>query len=84
MSSSEKKKVPKDKSKGKGRQNIGGLFEDSSKVASKTVDILDEAAIENAYNICHNVQDLLFFRGFYWEGQCKKGKGKGRKKKGKK
>ena len=43
-----------------------------------------QAAMENAYNICHNVQDLLVFRGFLWEGQKQKGKGKGRKKKGKK
>ena len=28
-------------------------------------------------------QDLLYFRGFYWDGQNKKGKGKTRKKKGK-
>ena len=48
------------------------------------VSILDEAAMENAYNICHNVQDLLYFRGFFWEGsdKNKKGKkGKGKKKK---
>ena len=51
----------------------------------KTVNVLDEAAMENAYNICHNVQDLLYFRGFFWEGQGgKKGKGKGRKGKKKK
>ena len=46
--------------------------------------VLDEAAMENAYNICHNVQDLLYFRGFFWEGDKdkKKGKkGKGKKKK---
>ena len=28
---------------------------------------------ENAYNICHNVQDLLYFRGFFWQGQGGKG-----------
>ena len=39
-----------------------------------------QAAMENAYNICHNVQDLLFYRGFRWEGAKQKGKGKGRKK----
>ena len=37
--------------------------------------------MENAHNICHNVQDLLYFRGFYWEGQTKRGKGKTRKRK---
>jgi len=62
--------------------------------------VLSEAAMTNAYYICHNVQvlilsflfmpnlnksgfqDLLFNRGFYWEGAAKKGKkkGKGRKK----
>ena len=42
-----------------------------------------QAAMENAYNICHNVQDLLLFRGFFWEGQKQKGGKKGRKKKGK-
>lgn len=48
--------------------------------------MLDEAAMENAYNICHSVPDLLYFRGFFWEGAGGKGKGKGkgRKKKGKK
>ena len=43
-----------------------------------TIDL--QAAMENAYNICHNVQDLLLFRGFQWEGTKQKGKGKGRKK----
>merc|ERR1712008_440529 len=46
------------------------------------VSVLDEAAMENAYNICHNVQDLLYFRGFFWEGD--KDKKKGKKGKGKK
>ena len=49
---------------------------------SKTVNLCDEVAMENAHNICHNVQDLLYFRGFYWEGQTKRGKGKTRKRKG--
>jgi len=47
------------------------------------VSVLDEAAMENAYNMCHNVQDLLYFRGFFWEGSGGKGK-KGKGKKGKK
>ena len=47
------------------------------------MDILDETAMENAQNICHNVQDLLYFRGFFWDGQNKKGKTKARKKGGK-
>ena len=49
--------------------------------ASKTLNLCDEVAMENAHNICHNVQDLLYFRGFYWEGQTKRGKGKTRKRK---
>lgn len=84
MSSTEKKKG-KDKDKGGGKKTKsskggGDRFDDPSKTSSKAVDILDEAAMENAYNICHNVQDLLLFRGFFWEGQKQKGKGKGRKK----
>jgi hypothetical protein len=46
---------------------------------------------ERRFKYCFNYslsqlyfQDLLFYRGFFWEGQDKKGKGKGRKKKGKK
>ena len=46
------------------------------------MNLCDEVAMENAHNICHNVQDLLYFRGFYWEGQTKRGKGKTRKRKG--
>jgi len=70
----EKKKV-----KGKGQ-----VLDDGAGNKSKAVSVLDEAAMENAYNICHNVQDLLYFRGFFWEGS-NKGKGKGKRgKKGKK
>ena len=69
--------------KTKGSKGGGDRFDESNASKSKTVDILDDAAMENAYNICHNVQDLLYFRGFFWEGDNKKGKGKGRKKKGK-
>ncbi|KAG8228171.1 hypothetical protein J437_LFUL014406 [Ladona fulva] len=43
------------------------------------VDIFSEAAVENAYYICHNVQDALMYRGFQWPSvQKKKKKGKGR------
>jgi len=45
------------------------------------VDVLSEVAMSNAYLICHNVQDLMFYRGFYWEGAEKKGKGKKKKRK---
>ena len=46
--------------------------------------VLDHAAMKNAYNICHSVQDLFYVCGFFWEGAGGKGKrkGKGCKKKG--
>jgi hypothetical protein len=69
--------------KSKAVKGSGDRFDDGSNAKSRSVNILDEAAMENAYNICHSVQDLLYFRGFFWEGNSKKGKGKGRKKKGK-
>lgn len=64
----EKKKATKPKRAGrKGR----------SKSARCTVDIFTEAAMENAYTTCHNVQDLLLRRGFPWpDAQKKKKKGK--------
>ena len=58
------------------------LYGGSKKPEKKEPDILDEAAMENAYNICHNVQDLLHFRGFAWEGAPSKKKKKGKKRKG--
>lgn len=69
--------------KGKGGKGAGAGLDDAAGSKARNVSVLDEAAMENAYNICHNVQDLLYFRGFFWEGDSKKGKGKGRKKKGK-
>ncbi|TDG48376.1 hypothetical protein AWZ03_005121 [Drosophila navojoa] len=40
-------------------------------------DIFNDAAMENAYYVCHNVQDVLKTRGFPWpDGQKKKKKGK--------
>ena len=94
MSSNDKGKKAKPSGGGTGEKGTGGKkakaakgagdrFDDAAGSKSRNVNILDEAAMENAYNICHNVQDLLFFRGFFWEGDNKKGKGKGRKKKGK-
>lgn len=48
-----------------------------SKSARCTVDIFTEVAMENAYTTCHNVQDLLKWRGFAWpDSQKKKKKGK--------
>lgn len=63
------------KKKGKGKK--GGGKGKSSKFSG---DMLSEAAIENAYYICHNIQDLLKSRGFIWPVlQQKKKKGKGRR-----
>ena len=76
----------KDKKKKKEKKKVTkkAVTDDGSGNKSKAVSVLDEAAMENAYNICHNVQDLLYFRGFFWEGS-NKGKGKGKRgKKGKK
>ncbi|ALC47519.1 maker238 [Drosophila busckii] len=40
-------------------------------------DIFNDAAMDNAYYVCHNVQDVLKSRGFSWpDGQKKKKKGK--------
>ena len=52
------------------------------KTRQREPDILDEAAMENAYNICHNVQDLLHFRGFKWAGEQTTKKKKGKKRMG--
>ena len=76
----------KDKKREKEKKKVTkkAVTDDGSGNKSKAVSVLDEAAMENAYNICHNVQDLLYFRGFFWEGS-NKGKGKGKRgKKGKK
>ena len=43
-------------------------------------DLLGEAAMTNAYNISHNVQDFLFFRGYKWTGMQKSKKKKKKKK----
>eukprot|EP00095_Tigriopus_kingsejongensis_P010924 maker-scaffold238_size242079-snap-gene-1.21 protein:Tk10924 transcript:maker-scaffold238_size242079-snap-gene-1.21-mRNA-1 annotation:"faint sausage " len=69
--------------KTKGSKSSDGN-EDKGKGNQNQVDILDPGAMANALNICHNVQDLLYFRGFSWEGQTKKGKSKARKGGGKK
>ncbi|KAB0801650.1 hypothetical protein PPYR_03836 [Photinus pyralis] len=61
----------------KARKGGGGGGGGRSKSARYTVDIFNEAAMENAYATCHNVQDLLKFRGFPWpDAQKKKKKGK--------
>ncbi|CRL03609.1 CLUMA_CG016156, isoform A [Clunio marinus] len=59
------------KGKGKGKKGKAGK---SSKFQG---DIFSEAAMENAYYICHNLMDALKARGFAWpESQKKKKKGK--------
>lgn len=76
-----KKKKPKNGENKKpaaktGKQKKGGR-KGRSKGARCTVDIFTEAAMENAYTTCHNVQDLLKWRGFAWpDSQKKKKKGK--------
>ena len=70
-------KTDKDKSGGgttKKTTKKGDRLDDAAGGNKKAVSVLDEAAMENAYNICHNVQDLLYFRGFFWEGSGGKGK----------
>ncbi|TRY79975.1 hypothetical protein TCAL_07543 [Tigriopus californicus] len=78
------KKNTKEKAKKVKSSKSSDIGEDKAKSSQHQVDILDKAAMENAFNICHNVQDLLYFRGFAWEGQNKKGKAKARKGGGKK
>lgn len=46
---------------------------------AKEVDLMGEVAMANAYNISHNVQDFMYFRGLRWPRMPKKAK----KKKGK-
>lgn len=70
----DKKKPKKATSKKAGG---GGGRSSRSKSARCNVDIFTEAAMENAYTTCHNVQDLLKWRGFPWpDAQKKKKKGK--------
>ncbi|XP_018579237.1 small lysine-rich protein 1 [Anoplophora glabripennis] len=83
MAGKGKKKKPKNNKNGdKGKKKAGkpkktGGRKGRSKSARCTVDIFTEAAMENAYTTCHNVQDLLRWRGFPWpDAQKKKKKGK--------
>lgn len=64
----------KGKKKGKPKKT---MRKGRSKSARCNVDIFTEVAMENAYTTCHNVQDLLRWRGFPWpDAQKKKKKGK--------
>ncbi|XP_060527202.1 uncharacterized protein LOC132702533 [Cylas formicarius] len=84
MAGKGKKKKPKvnkngdkNKKKGPAKPKKSGGRKSRSKSARCNVDIFTEAAMENAYATCHNVQDLLKWRGFPWpDGQKKKKKGK--------
>merc|ERR1711874_137039 len=80
MEKTEEKKKSKEKGKTKAKSNNDKRQGEESGKTSTVADILSEPAMHNAYFICHNVQDLMYFRGFFWEGQSK-GKGKGKKKK---
>ncbi|KAG5863804.1 hypothetical protein JTB14_035956 [Gonioctena quinquepunctata] len=84
MAGKGKKKKPKninqngDKNKKKGgKPKKSGGRKGRSKGGRCNVDVFTEAAMENAYTTCHNVQDLLRWRGFPWpDAQKKKKKGK--------
>ncbi|CAG9818406.1 unnamed protein product [Phaedon cochleariae] len=67
---------PKDKKKKAGKPKKSGGRRGKSKGARCNVDIFTEAAMENAYTTCHNIQDLLKWRGFPWPDAQKKKKGK--------
>ncbi|XP_038117487.1 small lysine-rich protein 1 [Culex quinquefasciatus] len=59
--------------KGKGKKGKGK----GGKSSKFQGDLFSESAMENAYYVCHNIQDVLKSRGFAWpEGQKKKKKGK--------
>ncbi|TMW52265.1 hypothetical protein DOY81_002668 [Sarcophaga bullata] len=62
----------------KGRKKRNSKDSSSSNGGSgEGCDIFNDAAMENAYYVCHNVQDVLKSRGFAWpDGQKKKKKGK--------
>lgn len=65
------------KEKKKSQKSKKGSKKGRYKSARFAVDIFTEAAMENAYTTCHNVQDLLKNRGFPWpDAQKKKKKGK--------
>ncbi|CAH0554000.1 unnamed protein product [Brassicogethes aeneus] len=79
-----KKKKPKNNKpkngEKKGKKKGAKVKKSGRKGRSKSgcnVDIFTEVAMENAYVTCHNVQDLLKWRGFPWPDlQKKKKKGK--------
>ncbi|KAF7268836.1 hypothetical protein GWI33_018180 [Rhynchophorus ferrugineus] len=77
MKKTKNKNADKGKKKGAAKSRKGGGKKSRSKSSRCNMDIFTEAAMENAYTTCHNVQDLLRWRGFPWpDAQKKKKKGK--------
>ncbi|EDV93245.1 small lysine-rich protein 1 [Drosophila grimshawi] len=61
----------------KKKEGAGGSKKKAGVGKSIGCDIFNDAAMDNAYYVCHNVQDVLKSRGFPWpDGQKKKKKGK--------
>lgn len=59
------------------KKNKKSLYSSRSKPGG---DILNPIAVENAYYICHNVQDCLAVRGFKWQADSKAKKSRSSKK----
>lgn len=78
-----RKSRSRSKSPGKkaGKKKSKSLSPTRSSSAKKPVDIMNPAAMANAYYIAHGAQELLELRGFTWSGAPKKKKKKGGKKK---
>lgn len=80
------KALPKSRSRSKSPGKKAGKKKSKSlsptpSSAKKPVDIMNPAAMANAYYIAHGAQELLELRGFTWSGAPKKKKKKGGKKK---
>ncbi|KAK6627959.1 hypothetical protein RUM44_010441 [Polyplax serrata] len=75
-----KKQGGGDKSDGKKAKKTSGKKSEGRTRSAKSrfnIDIFTEPCMENAYYICHNVQDVLKCRGFPWpDAANKKKKGK--------
>nr|XP_024218781.1 small lysine-rich protein 1 [Halyomorpha halys] len=72
-----KKKREKKNGEKKKKSKKPGLARKEGKSRSKCqIDVFNEAAMDNAYYTCHNVQDLLKSRGFPWPELQKKKKKK--------
>lgn len=76
------KKEKKEKDEGggdkkKGKKSGGGRGKKGKSKGRCTIDMLTEAAMDNVYYACHNVQELLAARGFHppdFSKKKKKGK----------